>query len=51
MRFNAIGKTRADAIGINWAYVVADPRPDGFHLSSDRLLRTIDEVIRVSGAR
>jgi hypothetical protein len=51
MRFNALGKTRADAIGINWAYVVADPRPDGFYLSNDRLLRTIDEVIRVGGTR
>ena len=50
-RFNAHGKMRADAIGMNWAYVVADPHPDGFFLPVDRLLRTIDEVVRVAGTR
>jgi hypothetical protein len=50
-RFNSSGKMRADAIGINWAYVVADPHPDGFCLPTDRLLRTIDEVVRVAAAR
>ena len=47
--FNAWGKTHADAIGINWAYVVADSHHDGFVLPVDRLLRTIDEVVRVTG--
>jgi len=50
-RFNANGKRRADAIGINWGYVVADPHPDGFRLPVDRLLRTIDEAARVSAVR
>ena len=50
-RFNAHGKMRADAIGINFAFVVADPHPDGFYLPTDRLLRTIDEVIRVAASR
>jgi hypothetical protein len=50
-RFNANGKRRADAIGINWGYVVADPHPDGFRLPVDRLLRTIDEAGRVSAVR
>jgi capsular polysaccharide biosynthesis protein len=45
-RFGAIGKTYADAAGINWAYVVADPRADGFYLPVRRLLQTIDEVDR-----
>jgi capsular polysaccharide biosynthesis protein len=50
-RFNAHGKMRADAIGINWAYVVADPHPEGFCLPTDRLLRTIDEVMRAAASR
>jgi capsular polysaccharide biosynthesis protein len=50
-RFNAHGKMRADAIGINWAYVVADPHPNGFCLPTDRLLRTIDEVMRAAALR
>lgn len=50
-RFNAHGKMRADAVGINWAFVVADPDPDGFHLPVERLTRTLDEVERVTGAR
>ena len=50
-RFNAHGKMRADALGINWAYVVADAHPDGFCLPVDRLLRTIDEVARIAGVR
>jgi hypothetical protein len=41
---------RADAIGINFAFIVADPHPDGFSLPTDRLLRTIDEVVRVAAA-
>lgn len=45
-RFNAHSKMRADAIGINWGFVVADLDPDGFFLPVDRLLRTIDEVVR-----
>jgi len=50
-RFNAYGKVHADAIGINFAFVVADPHPEGFCLPTDRLLRTIDEVVRVTAAR
>jgi len=50
-RFNSSGKMRADAIGINWAYVVADPHPEGFCLPTDRLLRTIDEVMRAAASR
>jgi hypothetical protein len=50
-RFGAIGKTYADAIGVNWAYVVADPHPDGFYLPIGRLLQTIDEIVRVTGTR
>ena len=46
-RFNAHGKMRADAAGIRWAFVVADPHAEGFALPVDRLLRTIDEVNRV----
>ena len=37
---------RADAIGINWGFVVADQAPDGFYLPVNRLLRTIDEAAR-----
>jgi hypothetical protein len=48
-RFNAVSKDRADAVGLNWAYVVADPRPDGFHLPIERLMRTLDEISRVRG--
>jgi hypothetical protein len=43
-RFNANSKDRADAVGLNWAFVVADPHSNGFYLPVDRLLRTIDEV-------
>jgi hypothetical protein len=50
-RFNAWGKLTADAIGINFAYVVADPHPEGFYLPIDRLLRTIDEVVRATAAQ
>lgn len=50
-RFNLHGKMRADAIGINYAFVVADPYPNGFYLPVERLLRTIDEVTRVTAAR
>jgi hypothetical protein len=50
-RFNTWAKVTADAVGINFAFVVADPHPDGFCLPTDRLLRTIDEVVRVSAAR
>lgn len=42
-RFNCIGKVLADAIGLNWAYTVADDAGDGsFHQPLDRLLRLID---------
>jgi hypothetical protein len=47
-RFNASSKDRADAVGFNWAYVVADPRPNGFHLPVDRLMRTLEEISRVT---
>jgi capsular polysaccharide biosynthesis protein len=47
-RFTAVSKDRADAVGLNWAFVVADPRHEGFHLPIDRLLRTLDEVSRVT---
>jgi Glycosyltransferase 61 len=50
-RFNANSKDRADAVGLNWGFVVADPHPDGFHLPIDRLMRTIDEVSRVIAQR
>jgi hypothetical protein len=43
-RFNANSKDRADAVGLNWAFVVADPRPDGFYLPVDHLLRSIDQI-------
>jgi capsular polysaccharide biosynthesis protein len=48
-RFTAISKDRADAVGLNWAFVVADPRPQGFHLPIDRLIRTLDEISRITG--
>jgi hypothetical protein len=50
-RFGAIGKAYADAIGVNWAYVVADRHADGFYLPVGRLLQTLDEVARVIGIR
>jgi hypothetical protein len=50
-RFNSSGKMRADAIGINYAYVVADAHADGFYLPTGRLLQTIDEVTRVAASR
>ena len=50
-RFNAISKDRADAVGLNWGFVVADSRPNGFYLPLDRLMRTLDEVSRVSAHR
>jgi hypothetical protein len=50
-RFNTWAKMTADAVGINYAFLVADPHPDGFCVPIDRLLRTIDEVVRVSAAR
>jgi Glycosyltransferase 61 len=50
-RFGALGKTYADAVGIRWAYVVADPHAEGFQLPVARLLQTIDEVVRVTGIR
>jgi hypothetical protein len=50
-QFNLWPKMNADAIGINFAFVVADPHPEGFCLPTDRLLRIIDEVVRVSAAR
>jgi capsular polysaccharide biosynthesis protein len=48
-RFNAVSKDRCDAVGIHWGFVVADPRTDGFFLPIDRLMRTLDEVQRVTG--
>jgi hypothetical protein len=50
-RFNSHGKVRCDVVGVNWAFVVATPHPEGFCLPIERLLRTIDEVVRVTGAR
>jgi glycosyl transferase family 61 len=50
-RFTSNSKDRADAIGFHWAFVVGDPRPDGFFLSIDRLMRTLDEVARVTASR
>jgi hypothetical protein len=50
-RFNTWCKMIADSIGINFAFVVADNHPEGFCLPTDRLLRTIDEVIRVAASR
>jgi capsular polysaccharide biosynthesis protein len=48
-RFVAISKDRADAVGYHWAFVVADPHPNGFYLPIDRLMRTLDEILRVTG--
>ena len=48
-RFVTISKDRADAAGYNWAFVVADPHSNGFYLSIDRLRRTFDEIMRVTG--
>ena len=48
-RFNAVSKDRCDAVGLNWGFVVADPHEDGFFLPIDRLMRTLDEVSRVTG--
>jgi hypothetical protein len=48
-RFVAISKDRADAAGYHWAFVVADPHPNGFYLPIDRLMRTLDEISRVTG--
>jgi capsular polysaccharide biosynthesis protein len=50
-RFNGFGKERADAAGINYGYVIADPHPDGFILPTDRLIRTIDEVAKAAALR
>ena len=50
-RFNTWAKMTADAVGINFAFVVADSHPDGFCLPTDRLLRTIDEVMRAAASR
>jgi capsular polysaccharide biosynthesis protein len=47
-RFTAVSKDRADAVGLNWAFVVADPRPNGFHLPVERLQKIVDEVSRVA---
>ncbi len=47
-RFVTISKARADAAGYHWAFVVADPHPAGFYLSVDRLMRTFDEILRVT---
>jgi capsular polysaccharide biosynthesis protein len=48
-RFGALSKERADAVGFNWAFVVADPRREGgFYLPIDRLMRTLDEILRVT---
>jgi hypothetical protein len=46
-RFNAISKTFADAIGMHWGFVVAEPDPNGFRLPTDHLFRTIDELMRL----
>jgi hypothetical protein len=47
-RFNAFSKTFADLLGINWAYVVAEPDENGFRLSVKRLLETLDVVTKVA---
>jgi hypothetical protein len=43
-RFNAFHKVLADFNNVRFSYVVADPTDDGFTLSLDRLLRTLDLV-------
>jgi capsular polysaccharide biosynthesis protein len=48
-RFNAVSKDRADAVGMHWSFVVADPHQDGFYLPIDHLMRTLDEVSRMTG--
>jgi len=50
-RFNANSKDRADAVGLNWAFVVADPHVDGFHLPIERLMKTLDRVSQVTAQR
>jgi glycosyl transferase family 61 len=43
-RFNALSKPFADAIGIKWAFLVAEPRVGGFELEVGRLLTLLDLV-------
>jgi hypothetical protein len=43
-RFNSVIKPFLDVTGMRWGYTVADPRPSGFALPVDRLLRTLDAV-------
>ncbi len=43
-RFNAFHKVLADFNNVRFSYVVADPADNGFTLSPERLLRTLDLV-------
>ncbi len=44
-RINCFAKVRADALGLNWAYTVADDAGEGsFHQPLDRLLRLIERT-------
>nr|WP_179220752.1 glycosyltransferase family 61 protein [Sphingomonas laterariae] len=43
-RFNAHFKPFADAAGIGWGYVVADPVEQGFTLPPERLFQLIEQV-------
>lgn len=42
--FNAFSKTLTDAVGLRWAFVVADRDENRFRLSIPRLLQTIDAI-------
>ena len=41
-RFNSISKVVADAVGVRFAYVVADARESGFYLDPARFMRTLE---------
>jgi len=43
-RFNNVYKDLADAVGLNYAFVVGDPEQGGFTIDPDRLRRTLDLV-------
>jgi hypothetical protein len=41
-RFNSLPKLVADAVGVRFAYVVAEPRDGGFYLDPDRFMETLE---------
>jgi hypothetical protein len=50
-RFNALSKPFADAAAMHWAFAVAEPAAGGFRMPVDHLLRTIDEIARVTSQK